>query len=309
LQPLLDGDIVSCYSMTEPDGGSDPGSFTSRAVPDGDDWLINGEKWFSSNLRYAAFVIVMVVTNPGAPLHERFSMFIVPTDTPGMKIQRNVGLWGESAEEGTHGYVRYENVRVPADALLGRVNGGWEVAQSRLGGGRLHHAMRSIGFCQRALDMACERVVSRKSRGQRLADLGVVQDDIARCWIQLQQFRLFVLHTSWLYDQGKREEAWIATAGVKAATADVMHDIIWRCMHLHGSWGVSNELPFASMVHTAAAVAVVDGPTEAHRSLVARTLLKRYEAVDSRQPSEHVPTRRAWAERKLASFFDDPDGG
>ena len=164
LQPLLDGTISSCYSMTEPHAGADPTLFTTRAVRDGDEWVINGEKWFSSNARYASFFLVMAVTNPDVSAYEGMSMFIVPAETPGVTILRNVGVGSERAGEGSHGYVRYDDVRVPADHLLGGEGGAFGIAQTRLGGGRIHHAMRTIAQVRKAFDMMCERALSRQVR-------------------------------------------------------------------------------------------------------------------------------------------------
>jgi acyl-CoA dehydrogenase len=291
LQPLLDGDILSCYSMTEPDGGSDPTIFTTTAVRDGDEWVINGEKWFSSNARFASFLIVPIITHPDADRHEQMTMFILPAETPGIEIVRNVGTWGESEEDSSHAFIRYTNVRVGAEGILGEVQKGFQVAQSRLGGGRIHHAMRTVGLCQKALEMASERAVSRKVKGGMLADLGVVQDQIGGWWSKLQQFRLLVLHTAWLYDQGpaKAREAYIQTAACKVATAEVAQEIIWGCAHLHGSLGASNEMRFGQMVSSAFRMAIVDGPTEVHRATLGRQILKRTPKASGRFPTDHVP--------------------
>jgi acyl-CoA dehydrogenase len=290
LKPLLDGDIISCYSMTEPTGGSDPNEFKTMASRDRDGWRLEGQKWFSSNARYAAFLITMAISDAEAPKGKRHTMFLVPADTPGVEIVRNIGIWGEPEAESSHAWVSYNNVQLGPEAVLGQPGEGFAVAQSRLGGGRLHHAMRTVGACQAALDMACERVLSRRSRGKSLSDLGIVQDDIGRCWMELQQFRLFVLHTAWLYDQKRHAEAWTATAGVKAQMADTAHGIIWRCAHLHGSLGASNQMRFGQMISSAFRMGVVDGPTELHRSVVARSLLKSYRPVDGLFPTAHIPT-------------------
>ena len=177
LRPLLGGEVFSCYSMTEPDGGSDPTQFKTLAVRDGEDWVINGWKFFSSNARTAAFLIVMVVTNPDVSPYRGMSMFLVPTDTPGVTIERNIGLGGEPPGEGHHALIRYDNVRVPAGALLGGEGQAFAIAQTRLGGGRIHHAMRTIGLASRALDMMCERALSRTTQGSLLADKQFVQGD------------------------------------------------------------------------------------------------------------------------------------
>ncbi|HUJ64658.1 MAG TPA: acyl-CoA dehydrogenase family protein, partial [Acidimicrobiales bacterium] len=157
LQPLLDGELSSCYSMTEPHAGADPTLFTTRAVLDGDEWVISGEKWFSSNARFASFLIVMAVSNPDVSAYKGMSMFVVPTDTPGVEIVRNVATGVERASEGSHAYIRYHDVRVPADSLLGDEGGAFVIAQTRLGGGRIHHAMRTIAQVRKAFDMMCER--------------------------------------------------------------------------------------------------------------------------------------------------------
>jgi acyl-CoA dehydrogenase len=309
LKPLLNGEIISCYSMTEPDGGSDPTNFKTRAVRDGDDWVINGYKWFSSNARYASFLIVPVITDPDAEPHKRMTMFLVPGDTPGIDFVRNVGLWGETGDMCTHGYIHYNNVRVPNNCVLGNPGEGFKVAQSRLGGGRIHHAMRTVGLCQKALEMACERAVSREVKEGRLADLGVVRDQIGGWWAELQQFRLLVLHTAWLYDQGpaKQREAYIQTAAVKVKTAEVCEKIIWGVAHLHGSWGASNETRFGPMIGAAFRMGIVDGPTEVHRAVLGKQILKRVEPVEGLLPSDHVPTLLKAAYEKYGEYFaEDP---
>jgi acyl-CoA dehydrogenase len=179
LRPLLDGEVFSCYSMTEPHAGADPTMFTTRARRDGDEWVIDGWKFFSSNARTAAFLIVMAVTDPDVSAYQGMSMFLVPTDTPGVEIVRNLGLGGEAEDEGSHALIHYDAVRVPADALLGGEGQAFAIAQTRLGGGRIHHAMRTIGMCQRAFDMMCERALSRETQGSLLADKQSVQNYVA----------------------------------------------------------------------------------------------------------------------------------
>ncbi len=305
LQPLLDGEITSCYSMTEPHGGSDPTLFTTRAVREGDQWVINGEKWFSSNARYASFLIVMAVSDPDVSAYQGMSMLIVPADTPGVKIVRNVAVGGEPDEEGTHGYIRYEDVRVPADHVLGEPGAAFVIAQTRLGGGRIHHAMRTIAQVRKAFDMMCERAVSRRVRGGVLGDLQMTQEKIADSWIQMEQFRLLVLRTAWLidkYNDYKRVRKDIAA--VKVAMPQVYHDVVQRAMQLHGSLGVSNEMPFARMTMHAAWLALADGPTEVHKVTLAKQLLRGYEAGDQRWPSAHLPTRRAAARERFAAVIE-----
>jgi acyl-CoA dehydrogenase len=201
LAPLLEGEIVSCFSMTEPQGGADPGVFETRAERDGDDWVINGWKFFSSNAKWASFYIVMAVTNPDAPVHRRMSMFLVPAETPGIVIERNFASWHEREEEGSHALVHYVDVRVPASALLGTEGDAFGVAQTRLGGGRVHHAMRSVGGAQRCLDMMAERALSRSTKGEVLASKQAVQAMLADSYIEIQQFRLMVMYTAWQIDK------------------------------------------------------------------------------------------------------------
>ena len=198
LQPLLDGEIVSCFSMTEPQAGADPKEFTCKAWREGDDWVIEGEKWYSSNARFAAFYIVMAVTNPENEPHQRMSMFIVPADLPGINIKRNVAGMNDDADDGAHGYVHYDKVRVPLDAMLGEPGEAFKVAQARLGGGRIHHAMRTVGICNRAVEMMLERAVSRRTQGRALSDHQFVKGMIADSTIDIEQFRLLILKTAWL---------------------------------------------------------------------------------------------------------------
>lgn len=302
LRPLLDGEIVSCFSMTEPQGGADPGVFTCKATREGDGWVLNGEKWFSSNARFAAFFIVMAVTNPDVPVHEGTSMLLVPGDTPGINILRNTAVFGETPNRGSHGYVSYENVRLPADALLGGEGQGFAVAQARLGGGRVHHAMRTVGQCRRAVEMMCERAVSRRTKGQRLGDKQFVQGYIADSWIELEQFRLLVLRTAWLIDQGHDYKANRASiAGIKVAAHKVFHDIVQRALHLHGSLGASDEMPLGNMWMYAAMMGIMDGPTEVHKTNLAKDLLRTYKPAAGMFPSEHLPTRIEEARRKFAA--------
>jgi acyl-CoA dehydrogenase len=292
--------------MTEPQAGSDPGQFKCRATRDGDDWIITGEKWFSSNFRYASFAIAMVITDPDVPVYQGASMFLVPTDTPGIEIVRNVGLLGEAEGEGAHAYVRYHDVRVPGDHLLGGAGQGFVIAQTRLGGGRIHHAMRSVGMAQRALDMMCERALSRVTQGEVLGRKQLVQQDIADSWIELQQFRLQVLHAAWVLDKqgGASSAGRMAIAGVKVAMAKVLHDVAFRAIHLHGSLGVSNELPLGRMLIGALALGLADGPTEVHKVTIARQLLKQYKPAEGLFPTAHLPERQAEARKRFAHLLD-----
>jgi acyl-CoA dehydrogenase len=303
LQPLLDGNISSCFSMTEPQAGSDPQQFVCRAARDGDDWVINGEKWFSSSLRYAAFAIVMAVTDPEVPIYQGASMFLVPTETPGVNILRQTGMAFDAEGTGNHAYVRYEDVRVPAENLLGGAGKAFHVSQTRLGGGRLHHAMRTVGAVARCLDMMCERALSRVTQGELLARKQMVQAMIADTWIDLHQFRLLVLHAAWVVDQVGGHAARKEIAAVKVATPRVYREVVMRTMQIHGSLGISNEMPLGPMLLAAMSLGIADGPTEVHKVTVAREVLKGYSAVEGPWPSEHLPIRRAEARARFADVL------
>jgi acyl-CoA dehydrogenase len=299
LKPLLNNEIVSCFAMTEPQGGADPGVFTTKATRVGSEWRIDGEKWFASNARFAAFFIVMVVTDPEAPVHQRTSMLIVPADTPGLNIIRNVG-YGDHAD--THAYLRFENCRVPADHMLGKEGGGFVVAQVRLGGGRIHHAMRTIAMARACLDAMCERVLSRRTQGQLLSEKQMVQEKIAESWVEIEQFRLLVLRTAWLIDKHNDYKMVLKDiAAVKAAMPKVLHDIAGRALHLHGSIGLSREMPFAQRVIDSYFLGLADGPTEVHKITVAKQVLRQYKPTNSLFPSYHLPAVRERAFEQYGS--------
>jgi acyl-CoA dehydrogenase len=302
LKPLLDNEIVSAFSMTEPQGGSDPTGFVTRAELDGDEWVINGEKWFSSHANFASFLILLAVTDPDEPAHRKMSMFVVPKDTPGVNIVRNVPVYGHDDDAGTHSYIRYENVRIPKDHILGERGQGFVVAQTRLGGGRIHHAMRTIGVAKRAFDMMCERALSRVTKGEVLARKQLVQEMIADSWIELEQFRLLVLRTAWRidkYNDYQRVRADISA--VKAAMPKVLHDVASRALQIHGSLGVSNEMPFGAMVLESFHMGLADGATEVHKVTLARQVLGDYKPSDDLFPTLHLPKLRAQAYEK----YDD----
>ncbi len=304
LQPLLDNEIVSAFSMTEPQGGADPKVFKTKAELRGDDWVINGEKWFSSNAHLASFLIVMAVTDPQAKEYERMSMFIVPKETPGVEILRNLGV-GTHESEGSHAYIRYSDVHVPKDAMLGPRGGAFVVAQTRLGGGRIHHAMRTIGQVRKAFDMMCERVLSRETQGSRLADKQMVQEKIADSWMEIEQFRLLVLRTAWKIDRYKdylkvRRDI----AAVKALMPKVFHDVASRALFLHGSLGATGEMPFVEQVIQSFHMGLADGPTEVHKITLARQVLRDYKPTNDLFPSQHIPKLRAAALKKYADRIE-----
>ncbi|MCU0312164.1 MAG: acyl-CoA dehydrogenase family protein [Acidimicrobiales bacterium] len=305
LDPLLSGEMFSCYSMTEPHAGADPTMFTTRAELDGDEWVINGWKWFSSNARTASFLIVMVVTNPDVSAYQGMSMFLVPTDTPGVNIVRNTGLAGESEDEGSHALIHYDNVRVPPEALLGGEGQAFAIAQTRLGGGRIHHAMRTIGMCNKAFDMMCERALSRETQGSLLADKQFVQGYIADSYVEIKQFRLMVLQTAWAIDRYKdyrrvRKEI----AAVKVAMPTLLMNVAQRAIQVHGALGVSNEMPLAGMLLTSSVMGLADGPTEVHKVTIARQVLRDYRPSDDLWPTEHLPKKREAAKAKFADLLE-----
>ncbi len=304
LEPLLNNEIVSCFSMTEPHAGADPKMFKCRADLQGDFWVINGEKWFSSNARFASFLIAMVVTDPDAPPYQRMSMLLVPSDIPGVNILRNVGI-GTEREEGTHAYIRYEDVHVPRENMLGKRGQAFEVAQTRLGGGRIHHAMRTLGEIKKAFDMMCERVLSRETQGEVLANKQMVQEQIADSWMEMEQFRLLVLQTAWRIDKYKDyRKVRKDIAAIKALMPKVYHDIVFRALRLHGSLGISNEMPFSAQIVESFVMGLADGPTEVHKVTVARQVLRDYKPTAGLFPTEHLLTQREKAIQKYAKLLE-----
>ena len=308
LWPLLNGEIRSAFSMSEPTGGSDPLTFKTRAVLDGDEWVINGEKWFSTNARYSKVLVLYAVTDPDAKdPYRRTSIFLVPTDTPGVEIIRNVAVGaGGEVGGGNEGYVRYNNVRLPYDALLGDRGAAFVIAQVRLGGGRVHHAMRTVGACRHALDLMCQRAVSRTTREGRLSDLQMVQDQIAESWIAVESFRLLVLRTAWLIDKHKDyQKVRKDIAAIKVAMPQVYHDVATKAAHLHGALGVSNEMPFMRMVTSALVMGIADGPTEVHKVTLAKQVLKDYTPDNDLFPGYHIPKLQEEARKRFAKELEE----
>ncbi len=309
LKPLLNGEMFSCYSMTEPHAGADPTMFKTRATKDGDEWVINGWKFFSSNAKTSSFLIVMAVTNPDVSPYQGMSMFLVPTDTPGVNIVRNFGIGNESAEHSSHALIHYDDARVPEDALLGGEGQAFAIAQTRLGGGRIHHAMRTIGLAKKAFDLMCERALSRETQGSILADKQFVQGYIADSYAQLLQFRLFVLYTAWTIDKYKDyRKVRKDIAAIKATMPTVIHDITQRAMQVHGALGVTGEMPFASMWMAAPIMGLADGPTEVHKVTVARQVLRDYKPSDDLWPTEYRPKRLEAARAKYAELLEHEVG-
>jgi acyl-CoA dehydrogenase len=283
--------------------------FTTRATRDGDEWVIDGWKFFSSNANTAAFLIVMAVTDPDISAYQGMSMFLVPSDTPGVNIVRDVGLGGEPLGEGSHALIHYEGVRLPAESLLGGEGQAFAIAQTRLGGGRIHHAMRTIGMAQKAIDAMCERALSREVQGGMLSDKQFVQGYIADSYAQLAQFRLFVLYTAWTIDKhNDYRKVRKDIAAVKVLMPGVLHDIALRAIQVHGALGVSNEMPFSGMLLGASIMGLADGPTEVHKLTVARQVLRNYRPSDDLWPTTHLPKRLAAAREKYAEHLEHEVG-
>jgi acyl-CoA dehydrogenase len=309
LHPLLAGDLRSAFSMTEPDSaGSDPTLLRTTAVEDGDEWVINGRKWFTSNASVADFLIVMAVTDPEAHRYQRASMFIVPVDTPGVRILRDVPTMEHPVERygayGGHAEIVYDDVRVGKDALLGARGAGFLIAQQRLGPGRIHHCMRWLGVSRRAFDMLCERAVSRYAHGALLADKQTVQNWIADSAAQMQAARLMTLHAAWKMDTEGAAAARQEIGLIKFFGAQVLHDVVDRALQAHGALGYSTDLPLEQMYRFARAARLYDGPDEVHRQSVARQILRGYEAPEDGIPTQHVPTRREAARARFAELLE-----
>ena len=304
LAGLLSGEIFSCFSMTEPQGGSDPRVFTTRAVLDGDDWVINGRKYFSSNASVASFFIVVAITDPDVPVHRGASTFLIPAGTPGLNIEATHHLVGSLPHEAGHSLIHYDNVRVSASSMLGEPGHGFEILQARLAGGRIHHAMRSIGVAQRALDMMARRAKSRFTQGSPLADKQLVQAFIADSYAELLQFRLTVLHAAWLIDTAGEHAARKEIGVCKILASQVLKSIGLRAIQVHGAMGMTEQMPLVNVLLGGVALGLADGPTEAHKVNLARMFLKDYEAEDPEWPSEFSEIRIAAAKAKYGDLVD-----
>jgi acyl-CoA dehydrogenase len=309
LHPLLAGDLKSAFSMTEPDtAGSDPTLLQTSAVRDGDEWVINGHKWFTSNGSIADFLIVMAVTDPDARPHQRASMLVVDVGTPGIRIERDVATMEHPYESfgryGNHAEVVYENVRVPENALLGPQGAGFLIAQQRLYPGRIHHCMRWLGVARRAFDMLCERSLYRYAHGSTLSRHQTVQNWIADSEAEMQAARLLTLHAAWVMDTEGVAAARKQIAIIKFYGAKVLHDVVDRAVQAHGALGYSTDLPLEAMYRAARGARIYDGPDEVHRASVARQVLRGYEAPADGVPTQHIPTRREAARRQFAELLE-----
>jgi acyl-CoA dehydrogenase len=276
LRPLLDGEIRSCFSMTEPEvSGADPTGLLTRAERDGDEWVINGHKWFTSGAVGAAFAIAMVVTNPKGAPHERASMIIVPTDAPGFNLIRSVSVMGHTGGGG-HCEIRYEDCRVPADHLLGPEHGGFMIAQARLGPGRIHHCMRAIGMAERAFEIMCRHANLRVAGGTTLAEKQIVQDWVATSRMEIDQARLLTQYAAWKMDTVGKRDARQELSMVKVVVPNMMMAVLDRAIQCLGALGVSDDTPIAAMWRNGRALRIADGPDEVHKMVIARRELKRF---------------------------------
>ena len=309
LYPLLAGELRSAFSMTEPETpGSDPTQLAARATPTGDGYVLNGHKWFTSNGSIADFLIVMAVTDPDAAPHQRASMFIVPVDAPGVNIVRDVPTMEHPEPRfgvlGGHTEIFYEDVQLPADALLGSEGEGFLIAQQRLVPGRIHHCMRWLGMAQRAFDAMCERALYRPVKGGLLKDTQTVQAWIADSAAEMKAARLMTLQAAWKMDQLGSSAARTDVSMIKFFGAKVLHDVVDRAVQIYGAQGYSGDLPLEMLYRFARHARFVDGADEVHRELVSRHALRGYEAPADGVPTEHIPTRREAALRKFAPVLD-----
>jgi acyl-CoA dehydrogenase len=278
LDPLLAGEIRSGFAMTEPDvASSDATNIATRIERDGDDYVVNGRKWWTTGAAdpRCRILIVMGKTNPEADRMHQQSMVLVPTDAPGVDLVRSLPVYGYDDQHG-HAEISFTDVRVPAGNLVGEEGGGFAIAQARLGPGRIHHCMRLIGMAERAIDLMCERAIARTAFGKPLARQGVVQQQIAKSRIEVEQARLLVLKAAWLVDRGSPKAARTEIAAIKVVAPRVATTVIDRAIQVHGGAGVSDDTPLASMWAGARTLRIADGPDEVHLRDVARAELRRH---------------------------------
>jgi alkylation response protein AidB-like acyl-CoA dehydrogenase len=273
LKPLVAGEILSCFSMTEPEvSGADPTNLQTRAARDGDEWVINGHKWFTSGGSRATFAIVMCTTDSQGPSHRRASMIIVPTDTLGFNVVRDIPVFGST--HGHHAEIVYQDCRVPVTNTMGQPGDGFLIAQKRLGPGRIHHCMRSLGLDQRALELMCRRALSRHAFGGPLAEKQAVQNWIADSTAEIQAARLLTMQAASKIDAG--EDPRVEISIIKFFVVKVMLDVIDRAIQAHGAMGVSGDTPLEAMWRYGRTLRIADGPDEVHRMVVARRVLKAF---------------------------------
>ncbi|MER6961149.1 acyl-CoA dehydrogenase family protein [Streptomyces sp. NPDC000618] len=278
LRPLLTAEIRSCFAMTEPEvASSDARNIRTRITRDGDEYVVDGHKWYTSGILDpdCRLIILMGVTDPDAPTYRQQSMLLIPRDTPGITILRDLPMFGYTDRCG-HGDVLFEDVRVPASALLGGEGEGFALAQGRLGPGRMHYAMRAVGFAERALELMCRRTLTRTAFGGPLAERGVVREWIARSRIEIEQLRLLVLKSAWLMDTSGNAAARTEVAAIKVAALEVAHRVVDRAVQAHGAAGVSDDTVLARLYAITRALRIADGPDEVHLRTVARRELAKY---------------------------------
>jgi acyl-CoA dehydrogenase len=276
LEPLMEGKIRSCFSMTEPEvSGSDPTLLQAKATLDGDEWIVDGHKWFTSGAVGADLAIAMVVTDPDAPPYARASMICVPTDTPGFNLVRPISVMGHDGGPG-HCEIRYEECRVPKGNLLGERGAGFAIAQDRLGPGRIHHCMRAIGTAERAHEMMCRRANERTAFGGPLGDKQFVQESIAASRMEIDQARLLTLYAAWKMDTEGKRAARQAISAIKIVAANMVMDVLDRAIQVHGSLGMTDDTPLAIMWRFSRMLRLADGPDEVHKMVLARRELNRW---------------------------------
>lgn len=279
LQPLLKGRIRSCFSMTEPEfAGSNPTRLATTAVKDGEDYIINGHKWFTSSADGAAFAVVMAITHPDAKPHERASMIIVPTDTPGFELIRNIPIFGETGEGwASHAEIRYNNCRVPQSNLIGEEGMGFRLAQERLGPGRIHHCMRWIGIAEKAFDLLCKRAATRElEEGVMLGQKQFIQGFIAESRVEIDAARLLVLRTAYQIDQVGAKDARDEISGIKFYVANMFLKVLDRAIQVHGGMGLTDETLLANLYQHERGARIWDGADEVHKQNLALSILKKY---------------------------------
>ncbi len=293
LEPLLEGRIRSCFSMTEPDvSGSDPTLLQARAELDGDEWVIDGHKWFTSGAVGAELAIAMVVTDPDAHPYGRASMICVPTDNPGFNLVRPINVMGHDRGPG-HCEIRYEGCRVPKGNLLGERGGGFAVAQDRLGPGRIHHCMRAIGTAERALEMMCRRANGRVAFGGPLADKQFVQEAVAQSRMEIDQARLLTLYAAWKMDTEGKRAARQAISAIKVVAANIVMNVLDRAIQVHGSLGMTDDTPLAALWRFSRMLRLADGPDEVHKMVLARRELNRWAKRDEAAAAGELEPRHA----------------
>ncbi|RUP26953.1 MAG: acyl-CoA dehydrogenase [Mycolicibacterium sp.] len=280
LEPLLDGEIRSAFAMTEPDvASSDATNVELSIVRDGDEYVINGRKWWitgAMNPNCKVF-IVMGKTDPTSERHRQQSQILVPRDTPGLEVLRGMEVFGyDDHDHGGHAELRFTDVRVPVSNLIGEEGGGFAIAQARLGPGRIHHCMRAIGVAERAVEMMCQRAASRVAFGKPLAEQGVIRDWIAESRVRIEQLRLLVLKTAWLMDTVGNRGAHTEIQSIKIATPLTVQWILDKAIQVHGAGGVSQDFPLAAMYAGIRTLRFADGPDEVHKNALARTELKKH---------------------------------